>query len=79
MAQASTITRDAAPLKVVVVLSAMMAFASISTDIYLPALPTLKQAFAESSASVEWTLSGFLVGFTPIIRAGANCRLGFVS
>ncbi len=64
MPQSATISRDAAPMKVVVVLSAMMAFASISTDIYLPALPTLKQAFAESSANVEWTLSGFLVGFS---------------
>ena len=46
------------------VLSALMSFASISTDIYLPALPIMREQFAGSSGSVEWTISGFLLGFS---------------
>lgn len=41
-----------------------MSFASISTDIYLPALPIMRAQFAGSSGSVEWTISGFLLGFS---------------
>ncbi len=41
-----------------------MAFASISTDMYLPALPTLGLAFHTGSGNVQMTLSAFLVGFS---------------
>ena len=41
-----------------------MAFASISTDIYLPALPALASAFHTDPGRVQLTLSGFLVGFS---------------
>ena len=50
--------------RLLVILSALMAFASISTDIYLPALPTLAAAFHTSSGRIQLTLSGFLVGFS---------------
>lgn len=45
-------------------LSALMSFASISTDMYLPALPTISRAFHTDAASVELTFSAFLVGFS---------------
>lgn len=45
-------------------LSLLMAFASISTDIYLPAMPTMADALRASAGSVEFTVSGYLVGFT---------------
>jgi len=50
--------------RIVAILSSLMAFASISTDLYLPALPTLVHALGGSQGSVELTLSGFLVGFS---------------
>lgn len=45
------------------ILSALMGFASVSTDIYLPALPELGQALHAQQASVALTISGYLVGF----------------
>jgi DHA1 family bicyclomycin/chloramphenicol resistance-like MFS transporter len=50
--------------KTVAILSALMAFASISTDLYLPAMPTLGQSLGGSQGSVELTLSSFLIGFS---------------
>jgi DHA1 family bicyclomycin/chloramphenicol resistance-like MFS transporter len=41
-----------------------MAFASISTDMYLPALPALSVALHSTSGGIQMTLSGFLVGFS---------------
>lgn len=46
------------------VLSLLMGFASISTDIYLPAMPAMGQALLASPGAVEWTVSGYLVGFS---------------
>ena len=59
----AAVTR-AGSLRVLLILSALMAFASISTDIYLPALPTLGRAFQAEDGWVQMTLSGFLVGFS---------------
>lgn len=42
------------------ILGALMAFTSLSTDIYLPAMPTLA---VELQGSAELTITGFLVGF----------------
>ncbi|AVZ26838.1 Bcr/CflA subfamily drug resistance transporter (plasmid) [Zymomonas mobilis subsp. mobilis ZM4 = ATCC 31821] len=46
------------------VLSLLMGFASISTDVYLPAMPAMSQALLASPGAVEWTVSGYLVGFS---------------
>lgn len=46
------------------VLSALMAFASISTDLYLPAMPAMAQALRATTGTMEWTVSGYLVGFS---------------
>ena len=54
----------AASLRLIVILSGLMAFASISTDMYLPALPALSQAFHTDPGRIQLTLSGFLVGFS---------------
>lgn len=42
------------------ILSALMAFTSLSTDIYLPALPTMERTL---DGDAELTVTGFLVGF----------------
>jgi DHA1 family bicyclomycin/chloramphenicol resistance-like MFS transporter len=46
-------------------LALMTALGPLSTDLYLPALPVIGAAFAASPAAVQWTLSGFLMGFAP--------------
>lgn len=56
--------RARAELRFTVVLAALMAFASISTDIYLPALPSLSASLGASAGQVQLTLSGFLIGFS---------------
>ena len=42
------------------VLAGLMAFTSLSTDIYLPAMPTME---ADLKGSIELTITGFLIGF----------------
>lgn len=51
-------------LRLLLNLSALMSFASISTDMYLPALPTITRALHTDTASVELTFSAFLIGFS---------------
>jgi DHA1 family bicyclomycin/chloramphenicol resistance-like MFS transporter len=41
-----------------------MGFGAISTDLYLPAMPTIGQALKADAGSIELTISGFLVGFS---------------
>ena len=41
-----------------------MAFASISTDLYLPALPAMALALHANAGAVELTISGYLIGFS---------------
>ncbi|MFC6378632.1 multidrug effflux MFS transporter [Tatumella terrea] len=44
----------------VLILSALMAFTSLSTDIYLPALPAMQK---DLQGNTELTITGFLLGF----------------
>lgn len=55
---------DKQSLWIVAILSALMAFASISTDLYLPAMPAMAQSLHASAAQLELTISGYLVGFS---------------
>ncbi|HEV7368319.1 multidrug effflux MFS transporter [Arenibaculum sp.] len=48
---------------VAVLLTALVAFGPLSTDLYLPSLPLLASVFSTDAASVQLTLSVFLVGF----------------
>lgn len=45
----------------IVILGALMAFTSLSTDIYLPSMPIMA---AELHGNVELTITGFLIGFS---------------
>jgi len=49
---------------VLVVLSLLMGFASISTDLYLPAMPLMSRALGADAGMVDLTISGYLVGFS---------------
>jgi DHA1 family bicyclomycin/chloramphenicol resistance-like MFS transporter len=51
-------------LRILLVLSALMSFSSIATDMYLPALPTLVADLHTDIARVELTISCFLAGFS---------------
>jgi DHA1 family bicyclomycin/chloramphenicol resistance-like MFS transporter len=51
-------------LRILAILSALMAFASISTDLYLPALPAMGVALHASIGAIDLTISGYLVGFS---------------
>ena len=51
-------------LRVLIILSALMSFASVSTDMYLPALPAITRALHAAPGSIELTFSAFLVGFS---------------
>lgn len=46
------------------VLSVLLGFASISTDLYLPALPIMGAALGASQGTLEMTISGYLLGFS---------------
>ena len=46
------------------VLSVLLGFASISTDLYLPALPIMGTVLGASQGTLEMTISGYLLGFS---------------
>jgi DHA1 family bicyclomycin/chloramphenicol resistance-like MFS transporter len=50
-------------LELIVLLGALTAFAPMSIDMYLPALPTLEQVFSASTAQVQRTIATFFLGF----------------
>ena len=51
-------------LRLLVVLGTLLGFASISTDLYLPALPRMAEALGAEQSALELTVSGYLVGFS---------------
>lgn len=46
-----------------ILLAALVAFGPLSIDMYLPSLPTIAENLGASQAKVQWSISGFLVGF----------------
>lgn len=46
------------------VLSLLMGFASISTDLYLPAMPMMALSLHAGAGMVELTVTGYLIGFS---------------
>lgn len=55
-----TATGKSTGLTFVLILSALMAFTSLSTDIYLPAMPVMAN---DLQGDAELTITGFLIGF----------------
>jgi DHA1 family bicyclomycin/chloramphenicol resistance-like MFS transporter len=64
LGKTSEAERPATRRHVLAVLSALMGFASISTDLYLPAMPEMGRDLSADVGSVELTVSGFLIGFS---------------
>ena len=54
---------EARSLATTLAIAALVALGPLSTDMYLPALPTLARVFAADSGQVQLTLSLFLAGF----------------
>jgi len=54
----------AADWRVRLVLSTLMAFAAISTDLYLPALPQVAADLLADPARIQLTIAAYLAGFT---------------
>jgi len=54
----------AADWRVRLVLSTLMGFAAISTDLYLPALPEVAAALRADPARIQLTIAAYLTGFT---------------
>ncbi|AJY68342.1 MFS transporter [Geobacter sulfurreducens] len=50
--------------RMLAVLSLLMGFAAISTDLYLPAMPLMSRDLNANTGMVEWTISGYLIGFS---------------
>ena len=55
---------DRNSLRTLAILSLLMAFGPISTDLYLPALPTMANVLRSDPGTMEWTISGYLIGFS---------------
>jgi DHA1 family bicyclomycin/chloramphenicol resistance-like MFS transporter len=50
-------------IRLLIILSVLLAFASISTDLFLPALPAMSIALAASQGTLQLAISGYLLGF----------------
>jgi DHA1 family bicyclomycin/chloramphenicol resistance-like MFS transporter len=50
------------PARLVLILGALTAFASLSIDMYLPSFPTLEKDLSASSSAVQFSLAAFFVG-----------------
>ncbi|MBV1790249.1 Bcr/CflA family multidrug efflux MFS transporter [Marinobacterium sp. D7] len=50
------------PHRLIVLLAALQAFGPLSIDMYLPGLPLIAQEMGSSEASVQMTISAFLIG-----------------
>lgn len=52
-----------ASIRLLLVLAVLLGFASISTDLFLPALPTMQVALHASEGTLQFAISGYLLGF----------------
>lgn len=51
-------------IRILLILSALLAFASISTDLYLPAMPIMASSLHADDGAMALTVSGYLAGFS---------------
>ncbi len=49
---------------ILAVLGLLMGFAYLSTDLYLPAMPAMGRSLHATAGMLEWTISGYLIGFS---------------
>ena len=63
IAQQASRTSRLRHLELLILLGALQAFAPLSIDMYLPAMPVMETVFHTSAAAVQVTMVTFLVGF----------------
>jgi DHA1 family bicyclomycin/chloramphenicol resistance-like MFS transporter len=63
MAQRAAPVSHSRYLELLVLLGMLQAFAPLSIDMYLPALPVMEKVFHASTAAVQLTMVTFLIGF----------------
>jgi MFS transporter, DHA1 family, multidrug resistance protein len=61
---APSVDAERHPWRILATLSALLGFASISTDFYLPAMPTMARSLGASAGAMGWTISAYLLGFS---------------
>src|ERR1700722_5481716 len=59
----ASVDAGARRLELFLLLGSLTAFAPLTTDIYLPAMPVLQRDFATTAASVQLTLATYFIGF----------------
>ena len=59
------------PLSWLLLLGALIAFAPMSIDMYLPSLPTIAAEFGVAASAVQFTVSSFFIG----LAIGQACLL----
>lgn len=65
-------------LRIMAVLATLMAFGSISTDLYLPAMPAMAADLGARTGELEFTISGYLIGFSlgQLLWGAVSDRIG---
>ena len=65
-------------LFLVSLLTLLVAIGPLTTDLYLPSLPALKQSFNTNTSAVQWTLSGYMFSFAfcQLIHGALSDRFG---
>ncbi|WP_342212845.1 multidrug effflux MFS transporter [Rhizobium sp. CFBP 8762] len=58
------ISGNALKFRFLALLATLMGFASISTDLYLPAMPVMGKELQADTGTMELTITGFLIGFS---------------
>lgn len=56
-------TAEPGGFRLLFILAGLLGFASISTDLFLPALPTMQVALATTEGTLQFAISGYLLGF----------------
>src|ERR1700743_733861 len=66
------------PTGFIILLTALTALGPVSTDFYLPSLPSIARYFSVGEAQAQLTLSAFLVGFavTMLVFGPLSDRFG---
>lgn len=77
-AEQASAPADRHPLRIMAILATLMAFGSISTDLYLPAMPAMARDLGADTGAMEFTISGYLIGFSmgQLLWGAVSDRIG---
>lgn len=77
-AEQASAPADRHPPRIMAILATLMAFGSISTDLYLPAMPAMARDLGADTGAMEFTISGYLIGFSmgQLLWGAVSDRIG---